>query len=79
MIRLEFPEVPAPTPRKTKYFDVINKQGEKLGRIHFRPTWRKYVFTQTSPGIEFDVECLGEIAAFMLDETDRWKAGYASH
>jgi hypothetical protein len=51
---------------KTKRFKVKNNTGEVLGWIHWRGTWRKYVFG-THNVAEFDSNCLKEITTF-LDE-----------
>lgn len=58
---------------KTKIWEVIAVTDEEpLGKIKFRGAWRKFVF-EPRPSTSFDADCLREIAAFTITETQRWK------
>ena len=59
--------------RKTKVWVVRNQQNEDLGAVHFRPTWRKYVFANSPTPVDFDAGCLREIAEFTETQTDLYK------
>lgn len=61
---LVFSEVPNPKG-KTKRFVVLNTSGDKLGWIHWRSGWRRYVYGTGQTVTEYDVNCLTEISNFI--------------
>lgn len=78
MSYLNFIEIPNPS-HKTKYWSVQNVQAKtELGKIHFYPQWRKYVFQPVvayPPSVIFDAGCLQDIADFLKDQTQQWRDG----
>ena len=60
--------------RKTERWKVISAMGShQLGVVSFHPAWRKYVFWPESNTI-FDPACLRELADFVEQKTNMWKA-----
>jgi hypothetical protein len=49
---------------KTKRFNVLNREKVFLGRVFFKPQWRKYVFEPHAICV-FDDICLKEIQEFL--------------
>lgn len=61
--------------RKTRIWVVVQKQSrEPLGEVRFWPAWRKYVFLPANNTL-WDSYCLQIITAFLLGETNAWRAG----
>jgi len=73
MSYLQFIDAGTSKSGKTRIWSVLNTGGESLGEIHWKPTWRKYVFASHSTVAEFDSVCLSEISAFISNETRRHK------
>ncbi len=58
---------------KTKRWVVENSQSDtQLGWIEWKAPWRKYWFCPLN-GTGYDSVCLGEIANFLLAETNQQK------
>ena len=60
------------TTRKTKVFFIYNKEEVLLGKIVFRPGWRKYVF-QPEPETVWDDQCLNDIINALNTLTAEWR------
>jgi hypothetical protein len=74
---LRFERLPRVESRKTDIWEIFNMtEVTPLGRIRFRPGWRKYVFTQARPGIDWDAKCMTEIVSFLDDQTLLWRSGH---
>lgn len=58
-----------PSKGKTCMWDVFGQKDSWLGRIHWAPGWRKYVFRPQQTCI-FDRQCLLDIAAFLEQNKD---------
>lgn len=64
---------PWPTPSgKTKLWDVLAKDGDRLGRVQWYAPWRKYVFLPNNHCV-FEQDCLRDIATFVEKETLKHK------
>lgn len=61
--------------RKTKTYQVENKQGHLLGWIAWHSGWRRYVFSATNNQIIFDAVCLTAIAGFLTALMEEYKHG----
>lgn len=61
---LRFEEVPN-DGKKTKKFKVFNNSNDLLGWIHWRSSWRRYVYGTGINVTEYDVSCLNEICDFI--------------
>lgn len=60
--------------RISKVFNVTSRtNGSHLGRVYFRPQWRKYVFEPASNTL-YDAVCLSQIAGFCDGQTDAWRS-----
>lgn len=59
---LKFKEVPN-EGKKTKRFIILNLQGETLGSIYWKGSWRKYIYFTIKA--EYDTKCLTEIINFI--------------
>ena len=62
---LEFNELEV--ERKTKVFEVRNKEHFFLGSIDWANGWRQYVFNPTAEPTQLSVGCLKEIEEFIKD------------
>jgi len=60
---------------KTKRWEVKNLGDTRLGGIHWKSVWRKYVYFTTAAMDEFDSACLTEITNFLQAETAKHKEG----
>ena len=61
------------TTRKTFIYDVTSvANGTYLGRVYFKPQWRKYVFEPNERTL-YDAVCLSQIAGFCDAQTDAWR------
>lgn len=64
---LVFEEIPNPKG-KTKRFVVKSRtSGDRLGWIHWRSGWRRYVYGTGQVVTEYDSFCLIEITKFLQD------------
>lgn len=71
---LRFERQPRQPDRKTDHWLIFNMtESQELGMVRFRPGWRKFVFTQARPGIEWDAKCLTEIVSFLDEQTLLWR------
>jgi hypothetical protein len=71
MSYLTFHETGTSPSGKTKIWDVTNANGEVLGRVLWKASWRKYTFC--SIAATFDASCLQEITTFLLNQMIRHK------
>lgn len=56
--------------KKTKDFRVWSKNGDHLGFINWRASWRRYVFTCPDHQCSFDFQCLNDIAKMIQELMD---------
>lgn len=61
------------TRKQTKTWMVNAADDTPLGLVHFRQTWRCYVFAPAAE-VEFDPACLEALAAFMRRKTAEQRA-----
>jgi hypothetical protein len=63
---LIFNELDVPE-RKTKVWEVRNQDGDFLGTISWKNTWRRYWWEQAN-SVGMDASCLDEVSAFIKRE-----------
>ena len=62
-----------PSDKKTNEFDVVSRTtGATLGKVYFRPQWRKYVF-EPAWNTLYDAVCLQQVAEFCTKQTEVWR------
>ena len=59
---LVFRDVGTSTSGKTRLIKVKNTSGQLLGGISWLPSWRRYAFFATGPGVLLDSGCLRDLA-----------------
>lgn len=69
---LEFEESLIEANRKTKLYNVKNKDNFILGYITFRPQWRCYIF-RSNGEIALDIKCMTEIIEKLKEENSLWR------
>ena len=70
---LEFKKLPLEKGHKLHKYEVINHTlYHKIGIIHWRGGWRKYVF-QALPKIDMDKGCYKQIDDFTDKLMDKWR------
>ena len=62
-----------PTQKRTKTWMVYAKDDTLLGLVHYRQTWRCYVFAPARD-TEFDSACLCDLQAFIIAKNVEQKA-----
>lgn len=72
MSYLIFRERTGDIKRKTKTYNIYNKNHILIGNIYFNPSWRKYIF-ESEYGIILDSQCLQEIINFLNKIQQEWK------
>jgi len=56
-------------------YDVKNKSGWKLGKIFFKPEWKKHIF-EPYQDTYFDTVCLKHISEFLIKLDAKYKDGF---
>ena len=51
--------------RKEYVYDVVDKNGDELGRIYYWDKWKKYIFEPIGSTC-YDRECLSQISGFLF-------------
>ena len=69
-------EKDADEPHESVY-DVLNKQGDELGKIMFYSKWKKHIFEPIEETY-YDTICLKQISEFLIDLDKKYPDGMVS-
>jgi hypothetical protein len=69
MAFLRFDPVANPGNKTCRWLILSMRDGQQLGYVEYRPTWRKYVWGSLNNAI-FDSGCTQEITNFLIAHKD---------